>query len=51
MFSSRENYMCHVYLTEFHVNIAIVWYRLLANLRYEDNHHTVKSEDCGVFNP
>ena len=25
-FSSRENYMCHVYLMEFHVNIAIVWY-------------------------
>ena len=25
-FTSRENHMCHVYLMEFHVNIAIVWY-------------------------
>ena len=50
-FSCRENYMCHVYLTEFYMNIAIVWYRILANLYYEDNYHTVNSEDSGVFNP
>ena len=24
--SSRENYICHVSLMEFHVNIAIVWH-------------------------